>query len=659
MNRHLLAAIGLLVLGVQTCSAVPNTDDVSSKVQKQLDRCLVPVTLTLNWQIKGKDSNYTHKGNGVIISPQGAVMVQGKCDSSLAWNMVGDHTKVTFTGQPQVKLPDGRTLTYRLKAYYHPNDFSILVPDKPSGPMSYLDITQPYRLPLGLPVISAIQSDDHKEVSVKHTTVQGVPDQPLASGTFYPEHLIFSTLSGQFMGWSGDDFYGVSVWTLDTRTWDFISQNAGIQVKPAIDNKEPVDPTYQRVYDSNKNSMGTLRFQSDENFYDDTTYYALTASGDIMVVLPSKVLEQVSRPNSEPAKAILPDGTKCQMRWKKTDTTSRVAILSPVIPLKQPLTPVTWRTSSLPQIGDTVYGCFPSCVMGGVVDGYDPSCPDRITLDSIEPAIIFDSDGRAAAFAMHSENRVSLTCAYNGAYTTVSQLRSLVPGIQLSVDSETHVDPSHPIITKIPHDIRNWGYLNPDLQPNNDYICSLVCIDGSGYFVLPYSDWFNDGKTTHPVADSTPQQIRSAFLSTEFDSAIVDDEGQIGVIATVFTSEKLGMSIGKMRKPPIRPMKAIDLSACRPPAPGEKCYSVDASLVADRLMQIFTSHTVIQSAEYPFTGVMDRGEDHGALCYSLDGQPRGYVTITVPSTPGSPLMLVDMAEIAKKLALVKEALGDK
>lgn len=515
-------------------------------------------------------------------------------------------------------------------------------------------------MPLGQPVLSVEQTQELHEFAIKHKRVMSVPGKSTGADMFEPQHLMFSPLTGRFLGWFGDETVDdVSVWTHDARTWELISQNAGIQLKPAVSLNEPIDFVYQRVYESNKNSMGTLRFETEVNHYEDTPYYALNASGDILISLPLNQRWQVVRPGMEPAKATLPDGTKCLMRWRKIDMAGRLAILSPVVPLKKPLKPVVWRTSSLPQIGDTVYACIPERVMSEVVDGYDPSYADRIVLDYTESDVIFDSEGRAAAFTMHSEGKDSFSYGYNGADTTVRYLRKLMPGIRLSVDSETRTEPSHPIIAKLPHDIRNWGYLQPFLVPYNNIICSVVCIDESGYFVTPYSGYYDDGKTTHPRPDSTPQQIRSYRKRTDFDSAIVDEKGQIGNLSLVFFSEKLGLSIGKMRKPSLRPLKAIDLTACQPPSPGEELYTVDASLANGKMMQLFIRHTVLQPAQYPFNATIDRNDDQGALCYSLDGQPRGYVTETAPSKASSPLMLVDLAEIAKKLALVKEALGDR
>ncbi len=660
MLRILIATIGLLALGFQYCSAAPVTDDVLKRVQQQIDQCVVPVTMTLKWNEFNKDQSYKYKGIGVVISPEGAVMLDGKCDATLAWSQVADPKKTPITGKPMIQLADGRSIEYRLKAYYHPAYLSILVPAEPIGPLPYIDVSQPHRIPLGLQVLSVIGSEEYKELVVNRKTVSGVFGKSVSYDIYNPLHLVFNTLTGQFMAWSGQESSnGVTVWTLDDRLWDFISKNAGIQVKPPVDIMEPVDPIYQRVYDANKNSMGTLRFQSEENHYEDTTYYALTPSGDILVIIYSKMLEKASRLGSEPAKATLPDGTKCLMRWKKIEKGGNMAILTPVTPLKKPLTPIVWQPNELPQIGETVYGCMPSNVNSGVVDGHDPSYPDRIVVGSMASGVLFNSDGRAAALMMQSDGNDSYTFAYNGASTAVKRLKSLLPGIQLSLAKEIRSQTSQSAVAKIPHDIRNWGSLDPDKEPFGDYICSAVCIDESGYFVMPDSEWYDDGKTAHPAADSTPQQIRSNFLRTDLDSAIVDDKGQIGVIATVFSSEKLGLSIGRLRKPPTRPMTAIKLSSCQPVTPGEKLYGVDTSMADSKLMQVFIAHTALRSAEYPFTGVIDRNDDQGALCYSLDGQPRGYVTAPAPSKANSPMMLVDLAEIAKKLAIVKEALGGK
>ena len=258
---------------------------------------------------------------------------------------------------------------------------------------------------------------------------------------------------------------------------------------------------------------------------------------------------------------------------------------------------------------------------------------------------------------MHSDGKDSFIYGYNGADTIVKHLRQLMPGIQLSVDSERNSEPSHPVIAKLPHDFRNWGYLNPSVAPYTNICCSVVCIDKSGYFVTPYTGYYDDGMTTSARPDSTPQEIRG-YLNQGFYSAIVDEKGKIGILSLVFFSEKLGLSIGKMKKPPLRPIKTINLTACQPPALGEGLYSVDVSLANNIMMQLFIKHLVIEPAEYPFTAAVDQNVDEGALCYSLDGQPRGYVT-TVPSITGRRSMLVDLAEIAKKLALVKKALGDR
>ncbi len=660
MKRLLLAAICLLTLGIRTCSADPVSDDVLSRVQKQVDQCVVLVTMTLKWNEFNKDQSYKYKNIGVIISPEGAVMLQGKCDARLAWSQVSDPQKTTFTGQPFIQMADGRSIEYRLKAYDPAAYLSILVPAEPIGPLPYIDISQPCHLPLGLHVLSVIRSEESKDYVVNQKAVSGVFGKSVPYDIYNPMHLVFSALTGQFIAWSGQETSsGVSVWTLDDRLWNFISSNTGVRVKPVVDIKEPVDPIYQRVYDANKNSMGTLRYESEENRYENTDYYALTPSGDVLVIMPSKMLEKASRPGSQPAKATLTNGTKCQMRWKKIEKGGNMAVLSPVAPLKKPLTPITWQVDELPQVGETVYGCMPSNVNSGVVDGHDPSYPDRIVVGSVASGILFNSDGRAAALMMQSDVNASYTFAYNGASTAVKRLQNLMPGIQLSMAKDKRRQTSPSAVARIPHNIRNWGFLDSEKEPFGDVICSAVCIDGSGYFVLPHTGWFDDNKTTHPAADTSPQQMRSNFLSTEFDSAIVDDQGQIGAIATVFTSERLGLSIGKLRKLPIRPMKAIDLTDCQPVTPGEKLYGVDASMADGKMMQVFTSHTALQPAEYPFTGTIDRNDDQGALCYSLDGQPRGYITLTDPSKASSPLMLVDLAEIAKKLALVKEALGDR
>lgn len=659
MNRLLQCLFCIFTLSVQNAIAAPAPADIRRQVQMQIDSCVVPVTCTLKWKIRAKAESFVEKTTGVVISPSGAVLVHGDLGPSLVSGLVGETSKTVVTSNIQIKMTDGRSVLYKLKSHAWPSDISVLVPLSPLAKTPYIDISKLPSLPLGLPVYAVYQQPNERRCVLTEKTVVGVPGNNTPPNLVMPERLLFSIQTGQFAGWGADQMqHEITVWEPDQSAREFIQKNTGIKISLTGLLKEPVDPAYQRVYDRNRNSMGKLRYMTRQNNYSNGVYYVLTSAGDVIVELDFDAFMTGSVIGQKPATATLADGSKCLMKWNKIDKANGIAFLTPTLPLKQPLKPIVWRNGKAPQIGEIVYGCYPNGLFSGRVYGFDPAYSDRFLVEAISSMIFFDTEGRAVSLRNSHREELLDTTVFDGVTTTTGLVQGLMPGLKLVTETETKDSPTNPLLTKLPSDIRNWGFVLPDSSNPGEWTSTAVCIDDNGYYVIPDTS-LSDGTTAPKTAtEPTAEQIRSAYTSLDNQAELHGDQGLIGKVAIIYRSPKLDLSILKLKDKPARAIKAIEMPVCKPPVISEPLYGMDVSIWNGRLMHLYIPHKLLEASTSPFTGCIDTHDDQGGLCYSLDGQVRGYVTDVMVSSNTRKTMLVDLAEIAKALAIVKKAMGD-
>lgn len=350
-----------------------------------------------------------------------------------------------------------------------------------------------------------------------------------------------------------------------------------------------------------------------------------------------------------PATAILPGGQTIKLKWMAVDKAQRMLILRPLTPLKRPLTPVVWALGSQPQIGCRYFACSFGVATADEIVGFDRAYPERYVVRAWPPFILFDGLGRAVGLTRTAWGILAAQTASTA--ESVKCVQSLLPGQTISTVSVKQQNTVAPVMTALSQGFRIWGWesgTNINVGIPLGWNSTAICIDASGYFVLPIKG--------PSFRESRSSDIVKAYNQREDVDYVRDESGTVGQAAVVYHCPKLGISISKMLKPPTRPMKAVSLAPCLAAPSSEQLWNVDVALYDGRLIPYRKPYK--PAARIVDPGLGDDGVDTAFLVVRSDGTLRGYGSRVTSLTNHQTSVLVDLAEIAKKLAIVKKALGD-
>ncbi|MHB1463307.1 MAG: hypothetical protein ACYC1M_18625 [Armatimonadota bacterium] len=663
MNRLLISFLCLLTLaGCGNRPLPPLSGDARHRVQQQLDRCLVQISETRADIYEKLPRIYTHKETALVIKPDGTALVQG------AWGYppyVGEgETRYVHElwMSLKVRLANGRWVAYKQVAASNQPYCSLITPVKPLKNQPYLDITKIRRVSMGMPVYVR-QTDIHTSaVSIGRAVANNDPDYLIPDTPIDLLSLAFSTRSGEFLGWHYDTRSNkTQIMQISQDYRQFIEKNAHIKFTEGGLVNEPVDPQYGRVYNPNSKGICLVQFAHETNpKYRVHTAYAITPSGDLLTNIPLEMWGPKPEAKKMPAVAILPDGSKAALRWIVADQKTHLAILRPVKPLNRPLAPVVWAVGSKPQLEAPYYSLsygqayVPSGtgVGEGMVSGYDRKNPDRFVIHGYASLLMFNQQGQVTALNLGVEGFDVDTM--EDASTSVRYLTGLVPGLKLKQVQVTQHNSVGQVVMPIWQSPRIWAWITsePALGPRSSmWRCSAICIDPSGYFVMPIKN--------ECASETSTDEIRRIYSKLDDTDYIRDENGEIGQVAIIYDNAKLGITIGKMVKPPLRAMKAISLAPPLQVQPSEQLYGVDVGLCDKRLQPYLQQYKPTERTVHPEYGYTNDDLACGYLCVRLNGQVMGYVTVVQDAINHQKTIVVPMSEIAKKLAYVKKALGDK
>ncbi len=654
MNRLLISIFCLLTLaGCGNKPFPPLSGDGRNRVQQQLDRCLVQVKETRMVRHDGTPEFNKRADTAIVIKSDGTAIIYGGWGYPL-YNGTDEYDKPyrELWKSTKVRLANGRWVAYKQVAGSGHQHWSLITPVKPLKNQPYLDISNTWRVPMGMPVYVRQTDNYNSAVTIDKAVVTNDPEVPVSDSPLTLLALAFSASTGEFIGFHFDTRSGYTKITqLSQQNKQFITKYVGIKFSDRGAVEGPVDPQYSRAYAPLRNSMCQVQFQFEDNpKHDVYTAYVLTLAGDMLTNLPFEMSEAKPRVNKMPATAILPDGQKIKMKLMAVDKTQQLAILRPLKPLQRPLKPVVWALGSQPQIDRRYFACNYGDVSNEELVGHDRAYPERFVVRDWPPFILFDGQGRA----------VGLTRMAWGVYVgqttstaeSVKYVQSLVPGQTISTVKVNQQNTVAPVMTALSQGYRIWGWEsghNINVGIPLGWNSTAICIDASGYFVLPM-------KSYHMV-ESRSGDIVKAFNSRDDMDYIRDESGTTGQAAVVYHNPKLGISISKMLKPPTRPMKAVSLAHCLVAPSSEQLWNVDVALYDGRLIPYRKQYKPAARIVDPGQG--DDGVDTAFLVVSSDGTLRGYGSRVTSLTNHQKSVLVDMAEIDKSLAYVKKALGDR
>lgn len=618
----------LITLITHAVIAAPALTDVRSHLQQLTERCIRPVIDTGEEHTHGRIVPTFKEGKCVIISPDGTALKADLPGLKLFGKSM--NKDVFISKKLEVKLADGRTIEYRLHASNSPLHLSIIKPVVPLSDEPYIDISQLPHLPLGMQVYSMLKDFNHADYDVTLRSVISAPGKS-EDKYFDPALMLFSTLTGRFVGWNtyliGGD---ADAWVPTQQALRFIEANSAIRFNTTDLSHEAVNPAYQRVYAKNKRSVGTLLISSKGSSTSTSDYYILTPSGEMLTDIPFPMTGDDTIVRNVSATAILPDGTKCPMKWVLVDRIVGIAILTPIKPLKSRMIPVEWANGSPSFFGTDLYeySASSSTVRPVNIAGHDANHPDRVVTDAVMLTLLFDADGRAVALKSSSKGMNASAHVMIGADESVRFLKWKQPAMKLRQSTQRRPSMARSPLLKILNNKPRWLLIHTN--PKNPMVQSVYpanCIDQDGYFVIPSArNVLGDLIAPSKADDSTTEQVRSALADKKGIAQLYDGQKKIGDVKIVFQSPKLGFAIAKLMKPLLAPMRAITLTKCLPPSLDETIYGEDVESWDDRLLPFLNKHELLRSAQAPFCGMIDNQGDDGSLCYSADGQPRGYIT---------------------------------
>ncbi|MHB1463306.1 MAG: hypothetical protein ACYC1M_18620 [Armatimonadota bacterium] len=652
MNRLLITILCLLTLaGCGDKPFPPLSGDARHRVQQQLDRCLVQVKESrLSWY-----EGWPHYGNqeesAIVIAADGTAMVSGGWGYPL-YNGTDEFDKPyrELWKKLKVKLANGRWVAYKQVAVLGNGLITILKPLKPLKNQPYMDISKIRRAPMGLPVYIRVAGRYSKSATIESAVVTNDAQLP-SPEISTPLSLAFSTLTGEFLGFHFETYFGnTRIRQLSKHQQQFISQNTGIKFSEGGVVRDHLDVQYSRAYTPLRNSMCQVQFKFEGNpKHHVSTAYVMTPSGDMLTDLPLELSEEKPKINKMPAIATLPDGQTTKLKWMAMDKDKKMLILRPLTPLKRPLTPVVWALGSKPQIGRRYFACSYGVATADEIVGFDRVYPERFVLRPWPPFILFDDQGQAVGLTIESWG------VFAGQTTSTAEsvkyVQSLVPDQKISTANVNQQNTVAPIMTALSQGFRIWGWesgTNIKVGIPLGWNSTAICIDDSGYFVLPM-------KSYHMVESRSGDILKAYNIRDDMDY-IRDESGTVGQAAVVYHNPKLGISISKMLKPPTRPMKAVSLAHCPEAPSSEQLWNVDVALYDGRLIPYRKPYKPASRTVRP-----ERGDDGVDTCYlvvSSDGTLRGYGSVVRSMLNHQKSVLVDMAEIGKKLAYVKKALGE-
>ena len=658
MKRIFTLILCSLTLAVHCDTISTSQNKAREVVLQQVKSCVLPVSeQVLQWDRDGYQF-FTKQGNALVIAPDGTAIINSEWGNGL-YGGYGDYDNEIFCrvfSSTKVKTADGRLVSYHQvgKSYYP--YCTIIKPDIPLSNQPYIDISKPKRAPIGLPVY-VYNYNEWKQNQPDQLVVTNTRDNTQDANIygFDVNTLAFSAQSGEFLGWKQQAVDGTYLTLNGSNPINaFIEKYTDIKInKPEMYTKDDhaIDPHYAAVYNRNRNSMGLLEFEDNTGRSVTVPYYILSSDGYILTSSYT-----INEPLTNTT-AILPDGTKCPMKWLLNDTRkSQCAILCPVKPLKKPLSPIVWALGSYPQMEGSYYSSEPGYVGQEAVVGYDRHNPTRAVTHYYAPSILFDENGYAVALsALRSGTQLDEMLSVS---ESIALLKKTAPGIKLKTIEVSQEDTRKPFFAKMWQDPLIWAWqtsspIGGEYPPAMS--ASAICIDESGYFITTLSDYSPACYLLRYVP--SPDEIRAAYKQTDDADYLRDETGYIGRIVPVYYDVNLGFTICKTLQPPSRPMKALDLTPSPSLPINEPLWSVDVSLLDTRVVPYIRPfiHQVIPYSE----GYNPEKNDAGFIAVSSNGAVRGYVTLRFISPTMMMRSTVNLAEISQALAYVKEALGDK
>ncbi len=644
MNRLLITVLCLLTLaGCGNRPFPPLSGDARNRVQQQLDRCLVQVNQKSFSLRDGWPETRTLDGTALIIAADGTAIVDGTWGSPL---FVGeDERGKKFRGiwkSLKLRTADGHWVPYQQVALRLEPPISIIAPVKPLKNQPYLDITKITDVPMGLSVYVRHKDYDGKKVRLIKAVVTSDPAVHISNDSFKPANLVFSTKTGQHLGWGSvwPETYA-TVHHIPASMSNLIEKHTDIRFTQTGKVQEPVDQSYSLAYNPNRNSMGKISFDGRPSH---DNYYVLTPDGTILTQIP------LGMPSVRyKAEAVLSDGQKIKMRWVTVDKAQQLGILRPVKPLKHPLTPVVWALGSQPQFGQRYYSFSGGKVGTDYIIGHDPVFPNRYVMSFYPPFMLFNNQGRAVALTRSPATLLRFCWEMSSAEEAVQYICKLNPELTMKTEKTMQPASAGRVIASLGINPQQWAFVHsrPFEEGHIDPDNSAICIDASGYFIMPTKyrapAWVKD------------HQIRAAYDKKKDVDYIRDAQGPIGKIAIIYNNPSLGISIGKALSKPIRAMRALNLNTTPPAQHSDKLYGINVGVFDGRLVP-FQFPLAANNLRAP-KSVKDA--EYGCLCVNSDGRIIGYVTESTNRIGYDKMRIVDLAEIAKKLAYVKKALGDK
>lgn len=652
MKQLLIVTICLLTLaGCGDKPFAPLSGDARHRVQQQLDRCLVKVQEPGWGTVNSLPRNLKAQGKALVIAPDGTVLARWQWGGPLYKGPnEANQSVVEWSKSLKMQLANGRWVAYKKLAYDRELNMSILKPVKPLSDQPYIDISKIYDVPMGIKVFTTSTADDTLISTLDQRVVINDAKHTVKYDTFCPHDLAFSMQNAKLIGWCYDaDSPTTQITQIPAAVREFIEWNTSIRFTYAGKITAPANSVGRSVLRTDKPGTGNLKILGTQ---ESGPYYVLTPSGDILASMAPSKEDRYADGRPRPTIAILPDGTPCPMKWVSIDREKGMSILRPETPLIKKLVPIIWAIGSQPQLNQYYYS-NPDIRKGyAAVVGYNRAKPDRYVVETWAPLVLFDTQARAVA--LNRSSMGSWIEEMNSAAEGVAYLQKRVPGLSLSTIKVKQHDTFGPTMMKLWIDPRIWAWDSSELAESGKssiWTCSAICIDPSGYFLMPLKDT--------AAQEGKPAIVLEKFRSREDTDFIRDETGNIGQIAIVYHNPSLGITIGKMLKPPIRPMKAVSLSPC-PAAPGsEQLWGIDVDMCGKRLLPWRKPFRPRIRVIHPESGFSGDDLDFGYLVVSSDGTLRGYAGAVSVSPKRQKTILVNMAEISKKLAYVKKALGDR